>query len=258
MAVESKTGLLTHVGVAIVWGLIVMVMIYTVGRISGAHMNPAVSIAFAAVGRMPAFDAAAYVITQCAGALTGAAAIAGVMGVDDVKLGSTMTELAPLAAVAVEFMMTAILMFVVMGVSTGERRIDHCGLGGRRHHRDGSIRGRSANQGIDEPSTQSWTRSGVGVYREPLDLHRRTDRRCTVRGLSVLADAERRGDAGGGYLRAVAKQQPALGKQSPPRVQAEPASDSAAESLTLSVCCSESFSSRSKTPLTKRWLFLSP
>jgi MIP family channel proteins len=121
MAVESKTGLLTHVGVAIVWGLIVMVMIYTVGRISGAHMNPAVSIAFAAVGRMPAFDAAAYVITQCAGALTGAAAIAAVLGVDDVKLGSTMTELATPAALGVEFMMTALLMFVVMGVSTGAK-----------------------------------------------------------------------------------------------------------------------------------------
>ncbi len=121
MAVESRTGLLTHVGVATVWGLIVMVMIYTVGRVSGAHMNPAVTIAFAAVGRMPATDAAAYVVTQCLAALVGAAAIRAVLGVDEMMLGSTMTELPPLAALGVEFMMTAILMFVVMGVSTGAK-----------------------------------------------------------------------------------------------------------------------------------------
>ena len=53
MAVDSKTGSLTHVGVATVWGLIVMVMIFAVGSVSGAHMNPAVTFAFAAARRLP-------------------------------------------------------------------------------------------------------------------------------------------------------------------------------------------------------------
>ena len=122
IAVDRFTaGTLTHVGVATVWGLVVMVMIYTVGGISGAHMNPAVSIAFCVTRRMPAKDTGLYIVAQCAGALAGAACIRAVLGVDDVKLGSTMTILTPGAAVGVELMMTAILMFVVMGVSTGAK-----------------------------------------------------------------------------------------------------------------------------------------
>ena len=65
---------------------------------------------------MPAKDAAAYIVVQCAGATVGALAIRAVMGVDEVKLGSTMTELAPMAAVGVEFMMTAILMWRPQGM----------------------------------------------------------------------------------------------------------------------------------------------
>lgn len=121
MAVDSKTQALTHVGVATVWGLVVMVMIYTVGRVSGAHMNPAVTIAFASFGRMPARDAAAYVATQCVAATVAAASIRAVLGVDEAMLGATMTSLPPESALGVEFMMTAILMFVVMGVSTGAK-----------------------------------------------------------------------------------------------------------------------------------------
>jgi MIP family channel proteins len=123
MAVNSRTGLLTHVGVATVWGLVVMVMIYAVGSVSGAHMNPAVTIAFASQRRMPVKDALAYIPAQCAGAICGAAAIRAVLGVDDSMLGATSVQLdlTPVAGVAIEFVMTAILMFVVMGVSTGAK-----------------------------------------------------------------------------------------------------------------------------------------
>lgn len=121
MAVESKTGLLTHVGVATVWGLVVMVMIYAVGDISGAHMNPAVSIAMAALKRMSVRDAAWYCGCQCLGAIIGAVAIRSVLGVDEVKLGATMTELALPVAMMIELTMTAILMFVVVGISTGAK-----------------------------------------------------------------------------------------------------------------------------------------
>ena len=123
MAVDSRTQALTHVGVAIAWGLVVMVMIYAVGGISGAHMNPAVTIAFAMMRRLPLKDAFGYVPAQCLGALAGAFAIRAVLGVDQSMLGSTWVQLdlGLAAGLAIEFVLTATLMFIVMGVSTGAK-----------------------------------------------------------------------------------------------------------------------------------------
>lgn len=123
MVVDFQTGALTHVGVATVWGLIVMVMIYAVGPISGAHMNPAVTIAFTVARRLPLRDCLAYVPVQCAGALAAAIALRSVLGLDESLLGTTLigNGLSPEAGFAVEAMMTTILMFVVMGVSTGAK-----------------------------------------------------------------------------------------------------------------------------------------
>ncbi|MDA8745593.1 aquaporin [Rubripirellula amarantea] len=123
MVVNGETQALTHVGVATVWGLIVMVMIYAVGPVSGAHMNPAVTIAFTVARRLPLKDAIAYVPSQCAGAIAGAASLAIVFGSQASFLGATLVqlELTPQAGFAIEAMMTAILMFVVMGVSTGAK-----------------------------------------------------------------------------------------------------------------------------------------
>ena len=121
MAVDVRTGALTHVGVATVWGLVVMTMIYAIGDISGAHINPAVSLAFALVKRFPLLEVIPYALAQSAGALAGAAAIRAALGVNEALLGATNTELPVVSALAVEFMMTAILMFIVMGVSTGAK-----------------------------------------------------------------------------------------------------------------------------------------
>lgn len=123
MAVESRTGALTHVGVAAAWGLVVMVMIYTVGRISGAHMNPAVTIAFASQKRLPVTEMAGYIVAQCIGAIAAAVAIRAVLGIDGSMLGATSVQLGlgAIAGLAIEFVLSAVLMFVVMGVSTGAK-----------------------------------------------------------------------------------------------------------------------------------------
>lgn len=121
MIVEAQTGALTHVGVATVWGLIVLTMIYSIGDLSGAHMNPAVSIAFAALGRLPWKDAFAYTGAQAAGATLSALSLRAVLGLGEEQLGATMTTLPVASAWCVEAMMTAILMWIVMGVSTGAK-----------------------------------------------------------------------------------------------------------------------------------------
>ena len=67
-AVETQTGRLTHVGVALAFGLVVMVMIAATGHISGAHLNPAVTLAFSVTRHFPIRTAPIYILAQCVGA----------------------------------------------------------------------------------------------------------------------------------------------------------------------------------------------
>src|SRR6266700_2715019 len=66
---ETSGGAITHAGVALTFGLIVLAMIYTVGDISGAHLNPAVTIGFWAARRLPARDVFPYITSQFVGAI---------------------------------------------------------------------------------------------------------------------------------------------------------------------------------------------
>src|SRR5690349_2103087 len=88
IAVDARTGELGHIGVALAFGLVVAVMIYALGHISGAHLNPAVSVAFAMGGHVSWTRAATYSVAQVAGAVVAAVALAITLG-QDADLGVT-------------------------------------------------------------------------------------------------------------------------------------------------------------------------
>jgi aquaporin NIP len=115
---ETANGAITHVGVALTFGLIVLAMIYTVGDISGAHLNPAVSLGFLAARRFPLREAIPYIVSQCAGAFA-ASGLLRLLFPQNGTLGATIPAGPEMQSFLLEFVLTAILMFVILGVSTG-------------------------------------------------------------------------------------------------------------------------------------------
>jgi MIP family channel proteins len=115
---ETTGGAVTHVGVALTFGLIVLAMIYTVGDISGAHLNPAVSLGFFASRHFPLREAIPYIASQCGGALT-ASGLLHLLFPQNKMLGTTVPAGSPIQSFVLELILTAILMFVILGVSTG-------------------------------------------------------------------------------------------------------------------------------------------
>jgi aquaporin Z len=115
---ETTGGAVTHVGVALTFGLIVLAMIYTVGDISGAHLNPAVSLGFFVARRFPFRQVLSYVGSQCAGAIM-ATGVLRFLFPQSANLGTTLPAGPPLQSFVLEMILTAILMFVILGVSTG-------------------------------------------------------------------------------------------------------------------------------------------
>jgi aquaporin NIP len=115
---ETTGGAVTHVGVALTFGLIVLAMIYTVGDVSGAHLNPAVSLGFFAAGRFPLRQAIPYIASQCSGALA-ASGVLHLLFPQNEKLGTTVPAESATQSFVLELILTAILMFVILGVSAG-------------------------------------------------------------------------------------------------------------------------------------------
>lgn len=117
---EETRGMVSHTGIAITFGLIVMVMIYTLGNISGAQLNPAVTIAFAVAKRFPAKLVIPYIISQVTGALL-ASLILKVLFPANQLLGSTIPLGSEWQSFILEFILTFFLMLVIINVATGSK-----------------------------------------------------------------------------------------------------------------------------------------
>ncbi len=121
---EITGGSISHVGVAITWGLIVMAMIYAFGEISGAHFNPAVTIGFAFAKKFPWQKVPSYILAQSIGGIF-ALLVLWFLFPESHFLGETTpaANFPPYKAAILEFLLTFFLMVVIINVSTGSKEI---------------------------------------------------------------------------------------------------------------------------------------
>jgi MIP family channel proteins len=123
IANEQSHGELGAVGVSLTFGLIIMVMVYATGHLSGAHINPAVTIAFTLTRHFPVRDAVAFITAQVAGATVGALTLYAVWTAKPAALGATSPSVGVGSALVYEIVLTAFLMFVIMAVATDTRAV---------------------------------------------------------------------------------------------------------------------------------------
>src|SRR5436305_533200 len=114
---------LGSVGVSLAFGLVIMVMIYATGHLSGAHINPAVTVAFTLTRHFPLRDAIAYVAAQLAGASAGALLLLAAWTSKPAHLGATVPSVASGTALVYEIVLSALLMFVIIAVATDTRAV---------------------------------------------------------------------------------------------------------------------------------------
>lgn len=115
-------GALGHVGVSLVFGMTVAAVIYAIGHISGAHINPAVTLAFALARHFPRRLVPLYWVAQLTGAGAGGGLLAALFG-REFGLGGTFPAGSVLQSLALEAVLSAILMFVIMAVATDVRAV---------------------------------------------------------------------------------------------------------------------------------------
>jgi aquaporin NIP len=120
---SERGGSLGATGIAAAFGLVIMAMIYATGHLSGAHINPAVTVAFGAGRHFPWREAAGYVPAQLAGAVAGAALLRVAWHGTPADLGATVPSVGSGSALVYEAVMTGFLMFVIMAVATDTRAI---------------------------------------------------------------------------------------------------------------------------------------
>lgn len=122
MSDALKPGQLGAVGIGLVFGLAVMILIYSLGHISGAHLNPAVTLAFYCSRRFPGREVLPYIFSQCLGALLASAFLRLLAG-GGAGLGETTPHVSAALAFSLEFLQTFILMVTIMAVATDSRAV---------------------------------------------------------------------------------------------------------------------------------------
>ncbi len=115
---EVTGGGVTNVGVALVFGLVVMAMIYALGNVSGCHINPAVTLGLCAAGRFDRCLVLPYIGSQCVGAFLASGTLR-ILFPESRTLGATIPAGSDLQSLVLEFLLTMILMFVILSVSAG-------------------------------------------------------------------------------------------------------------------------------------------
>jgi len=113
-------GSVSHVGIAITFGLVVMAMIYALGNVSGAHLNPAVTVGFWLARRMPGRSVVPYIVSQSVGAIL-ASLLLRAMFANVAFLGATLPTGSAWQSFVLEAVLTSLLMFVILCVSTGPK-----------------------------------------------------------------------------------------------------------------------------------------
>jgi aquaporin Z len=117
---QHSGGAITHAGIAITFSLIVMAMIYTLGNISGAHMNPAVTIAFTLAKKFELKQVLPYIVSQLSGAFL-ASILLRVLFPENETLGASLPSGTEFQSFIMEFILSFILMLVIFNVATGSK-----------------------------------------------------------------------------------------------------------------------------------------
>lgn len=121
VVLDKMYGSVSFPGICFTWGLIVMVMIYAVGHISSAHLNPAVTISFTLLGRFPFKDAVFYIIAQLVGSLLASGTLSLLLRPDRRHFYGTVPVGSSFQSFVFEIIISFLLMFVISAIATDTR-----------------------------------------------------------------------------------------------------------------------------------------
>jgi aquaporin Z len=122
IVINEQTGALGHFGVAATFGLIVLAMIYAFGDLSGAHLNPSVTIGFVVAKRFPLKEASPYIVAQLGGAVLASLTLR-LLFPENATLGATFPTGSEMQSFILEVLLTYFLMLVILQVAHGSKEV---------------------------------------------------------------------------------------------------------------------------------------